>query len=358
MSLQNMGGTFLSNLIVKPQFLQWTAERIFEQSAFVQSGVVQRNAALDARSGGTRVRVPMLDAINPTEEVITSGNSWGTSGAGYLSSQNVTSDEQIMTLLHRGFQFATDDLSRLGSSADPLGHVANQLAAAIAKKKTGTLLAQLGGLFGNISGSGVLGANTYNATGTTTATSSNYLTAANVVKAKNKLGERGSELTAIAMHSNVAAYLEETGYMQVQVSGSSVSSASGLSGVSYNTFAGLRVIVDDQLDVISGGTATHLNKYPVYLFGQGCVAEGVQQDLRVETDRNKSSFQDLLIVDYHYGYHVSGTRWAASGDNPTNAATTGNLGATGSWALAYTNSKNIPLVRLLCNTPFDGGVYA
>jgi hypothetical protein len=358
MALQNQGGTFLSNLITRPEFLSYTSERIFEMSDFVRSGVVQRNAALDARAGGTRVRVPFFDAINPTEEQITSANNWGTSGAGYLTSQNVTADEQIMTILHRGFQYATDDLSRLGSGADPLAHVRDQLASAIAKRKTGTLLAQLGGLFGNISGSGVLGASTVNVSGTTTATSSNYLTAANVIKAKNKLGERGSELTAIAMHSNVAAYLEETGYMQVQVSGSTVSAASGLQGVSYNTFAGLRVIVDDQIDVISGGTATHLNKYPVYLFGQGVVAEGIQQDLRLETDRNKSSFQDLLIVDYHYGYHVMGTKWSAAGDNPTNAATSGNLGATGSWGLAYNNVKNVPLVRLLVNTPYDVGVYA
>jgi hypothetical protein len=358
MAQQNLGGTFLSDLISRPEFLSYTSERIFEQSAFLQSGVITRNAALDARAGGTRVRVPFFDAINPTEEVITSGNSWGTSGAGYLTSQGVTADEQIMTILHRGFQFGTDDLSRLGSGADPLGHVANQLAASIAKKKTGTLLAQIGGLFGNISGSGVLGANTYNATGTTSATSANYLTAANVIKSKNKLGERGSEMTAIAMHSSVANYLEETGFMQVQVSGSSVSAASGLNGVSYNTFAGLRVIVDDQLGVITGGTSTHLNKYPVYLFGAGVVGEGIQQDLRVETDRNKSSFQDLLIVDYHYGYHVAGTKWAAAGDNPTNAATTGNLGATGSWGLAYNNVKNVPMVRLLVNTPYDTGVYA
>lgn len=358
MALQNMGGTTLSNLVIRPEFLSYTAERIFEQSAFIGAGVVQRNAALDARAGGTRVRVPFFDPINPTEEQITSANNWGTSGAGYLTSQSVTADEQIMTILHRGFQYATSDLNVLGTGADPLAHVANQLAAAIAKKKTATLLAQLGGLFGNIAGSGVIGGNTFDATGTTTATSANYLTAANVVKAKNKLGERGSELTAIAMHSAVANYLEETGYMQVQVSGSTVSSASGLNGVSYNTFAGLRVIVDDQIGVISGGTATHLNKYPVYLFGSGVVAEGVQQDLRVESDRNKSSFQDLLIVDYHYGYHVSGTKWSAAGDNPLNDATTGNLGATGSWGLAYTNVKNIPLVRMLVNTPYDTGVYA
>lgn len=358
MAQQNMGGTFLSNLVTRPEFLSYTSERIFEMSRFIQSGVVQRNSALDARAGGTRVRVPFFDALNPTEEQIASSNSWGTSGAGYLTSQNVTADEQIMTILHRGFQYATDDLSKLGSGADPLAHVRDQLAAAINKKKTATLLAQLSGLFGNISGSGVLGANTVNVTGTTSATDANYLTAANVIKAKQKLGERGEELTAIAMHSAVAGYLEQTGYLQVQVSGGSVSAASGLVGVPYNTFAGLRVIVDDQIGVISGGTATHLNKYPVYLFGAGVVAEGIQQDLRVETDRNKSSFQDLLIVDYHYGYHVNGTKWSAAGDNPTNASTSGNLAATGSWGLAYDNAKNVPLVRLLVNTPFDAGVYA
>jgi hypothetical protein len=58
------------------------------------------------------------------------------------------------------------------------------------------------------------------------------------------------------------------------------------------------------------------------------------------------------------GYHVAGTRWAAAGDNPTNATSSGNLGATGSWALAYTTAKNIPLARLLVCTPYDTGVYA
>ncbi len=363
MSLQNQGGTFLSNLIVRPDFQAYTSERIFEQSKWIQSGIVQRNAALDARAGGTRVRVPGFDPINPTEEQIKSSNDWGTSGAGYLTPQALSTDEQIMTILHRGFSYGVDDLSKLGTGvSDPLAYVRDQLSAAINKKKTATLLAQLGGIFGGISAAGILGANTYNATGTTTATSANYLTAANVVKVKQVLGERSTELTSIAMHSAVAAYLEETGYLQVQSAGGSVYAGggvgAGLGAGLVGRFAGLNVIVDDQLGVIAGGTATHLNKYPVYVFGNGVIGEGVQQDLRVEYDRNKASFQDMLYVDYHMGYHVAGTRWAAAGDNPTNAATTGNLGATGSWALAYTNAKNIPLARLLVCTPYDTGVYA
>lgn len=360
MSLENVGGVFLSNLITRPQFNAWTAERIFEQSKWIQSGIVSRNSALDARAGGTRVRVPGFDPINPTEEQIKSSNDWGTSGAGYLTPQSITTDEQIMTILHRGFSYAADDLSKLGSGADPLAHVSNQLAAAINKKKTATLLAQLGGLFGGISANGILGPNALDVTGTTTATDANYLSAANAIKAKVKLGERGSELTTVAMHSAVAAHLETTGMLQVLSSGGSVFAGGGIGVGSTEVarFAGFNVIVDDQLAPISGGTSGHLMKYPVLFFGGSVIGEGVQQDLRVETDRNKSSFQDLLIVDYHYGYHVYGTRWAAAGDNPTNAATSGNLGNTGSYALAYTNSKNIPLVRLLVNTPFDTATYA
>ena len=91
------GGTFLSDLVSRPEFLQYTSEGIFEQSKWLQSGIIQRNAALDARAGGTRVRVPFHDPINPTEEQILSNATWGTSTAGYLTPQGTTADEQIMT---------------------------------------------------------------------------------------------------------------------------------------------------------------------------------------------------------------------------------------------------------------------
>lgn len=65
------GGTFLSNLVSRPEFLQYTAEGIFEQSKWIQSGIVQRNAALDARAGGTRVRVPFFDPIATSNSYIT-----------------------------------------------------------------------------------------------------------------------------------------------------------------------------------------------------------------------------------------------------------------------------------------------
>jgi len=359
--------TFLSNLVTLPEFLEYTAEGIFEQSKWIQSGIVQRNAALDARAGGTRVRVPFFDPIAPSETQILSNNTWG-GGGGYLVPQNVTADEQIMTILHRGFAYAADDLSKLGSGADPLAHVRNQLTAAINKLKTATLSAQLLGLFGGISGAGVLGPNQTDksfAGVPGSMTEANYLNVANVVAAKTKLGERGDNLDAIAMHSNVAFYLQQVGMLTFSTSALSASGAVvwggggvGITQTEVPFFAGMRVVIDDQLTYLTGGTATHVVKYPVYMFQSGIVSEGIQQDLRLAADRNILSMQDVLAVDYHYGYHVTGTKWAAAGDNPTNAATSGNLAATGSWNLVYSTTKQVPLVRLLVNTPFDVTAYS
>jgi hypothetical protein len=364
----NYGGTFLSNLVARPEFLQYTSEGIFEQSKWIQSGIVQRNAALDARSGGTRVRVPFFDPIAPTETQILSSNAWGGTSAGYLVPQNVTADEQIMTILHRGFAYAADDLSKLGSGADPLAHVRNQLTASINKLKTATLAAQLLGLFGGISGAGVLGPNQTDksfAGVPGSMTEANFLNVANVVAAKAKLGERSDELDAIAMHSNVAHYLQQIGMLVFSTSalstGGSIVWGGGGVGVNQTevaTFAGLRVVIDDQLTSLTGGTATHAVKYPIYLFASGVVSEGIQQDLRLAADRNILSMQDVLAVDYHYGYHITGTKWAANGDNPTNAATSGNLAATASWNLVFATTKMVPICRLLVNTPFDTSAYA
>ena len=362
------GGTFLSDLVSRPEFLQYTSEGIFEQSKWIQSGIVQRNAALDARAGGTRVRVPFFDPINPTEEQILSSAAWGTSGAGYLTPQKSTADEQIMTILHRGFAYAADDLSKLGSGADPLAHVRNQLTAAINKLKTATLKSQLLGLFGGISGSGVLGPNQFDASFAGvpgSMTEANFLNVANIVKAKAKLGERGDELDSIAMHSNVAFYLQQVGMLTFSTSALSASGSIvwggggvGVTQPEVATFAGLRVVIDDQLSYLTGGTSTHAVKYPVYLFKSGVISEGIQQDLRLAADRNILSMQDVVAVDYHYGYHITGTKWAAAGDNPTNAATTGNLAATGSWNLVFSTTKMVPIVRLLVNTPLDVTAYA
>ena len=351
------GGTFLSDLVTRPEFLSYISEEIFERCAWIQSGVMVRNSALDCRAGGVRVRVPFFQPINPTEEIIESNATWGTSGAGYLTPQKITADEQIMTILHRGFAYAVDDLSQLGSGADPMAAIRSYLAKAILKLRTSTLIAQVNGLFDTALADNVID----KCAGALTPDAANYLSAATMAEARAVLGERGEDITAIAMHSSVYYYLVQVGALtfsssslvdggQIQWGGGGINLRS--EDVAY--FLGARVIVDDMLTPLNEGTTGEYPCFPVYCFGGGVVNEGVQQELRTEVDRNILSKQDVMSLDYHYGCHIMGTTWAGAGDNPTNA----DLETGTNWDLVYQTNKLVPIVQLKVNTPIAPTPYA
>ena len=350
------GGTFLTDAVTRPEFLAYIAEAIYEQSAMLRSGAVVRNSALDARAGGVKVEVPTWKPIAPTEEVIESNATWGTSAKGYLTPQKISAGKQTAPIIHRGFAYAVDDLSRLGSGSDPMGQIRNYLADAINKLKMATLLGQLDGLFASayagletdVSGDVVPGS----------LTGANYLTAASAIAAKSKLGERADRLSVIIMHSSSYFYLQQVGMLTFSSdslsSGTDIKWGGGGVGITNDQvayFAGMRVIVDDNIKGVDGSsaTSTHALKYPVYMLAEGAIAEGVQQELRIEADRNILSKQDVISVDYHYGYHAFGSNYGGA-DNPTNAV----LATAGSWTNIYTDIRNFDIVRLMVNSPFGG----
>jgi hypothetical protein len=350
------GGTFLSDLVTRPEFLAYISEEIFERCAWIQSGVMVRNSALDCRAGGVRVRVPFFQPINPTEEIIRSDATWGTSGAGYLTPQKVTADEQIMTIMHRGFSYAVDDLSAMGSGADPMAAIRGYLTRAILKLRTTTLLAHLGGLFDTALADNEID----KCSGSSAPDATNYLSSAVFAEARAKLGERGEDITAVAMHSSVYYYLVQVGALtfsssslvdggQIQWGGGGINLRND--DVAY--FMGARVIVDDMLAPLNEGTTGEYPCFPVYCFGGGVVMEGVQQELRTEVDRNILSKQDVMSLDYHYGHHIMGTSWSAAGDNPTNT----DLETGTNWGMVYQTSKLIPIVRVKVNSPIAGTAY-
>ena len=351
------GGTFLSDLVTRPEFLSYISEEIFERCAWIQSGVMVRNSALDCRAGGVRVRVPFFQPINPTEEIIESNATWGTSGAGYLTPQKITADEQIMTILHRGFAYAVDDLSQLGSGADPMAAIRSYLAKAILKLRTSTLIAQVNGLFDTALADNVID----KCAGAGTPDAVNYLSAATFAEARAVLGERGEDITAIAMHSSVYYALVQVGALTFSssslVDGGQIQWGGG--GINLRSddvafFMGARVIVDDMLTPLNDGTTGEYPCFPVYCFGGGVVNEGVQQELRTEVDRNILSKQDVMSLDYHYGCHIMGTTWAGAGDNPTNT----ELENGANWSLVYQTNKLVPIVQLKVNSPIAGTPYA
>ena len=356
------GGTFLTDLVTRPEFLAYVQEEVYNQCAWIQSGVVTRNSALDCSAGGTRVRVPFFQPMVENEEVIESNSTWGDSGEGYLTPRKITADEQIMTILHRGGSYASDDLSRLGSGADPMAAIRSYLAKCILKLRTTTLLAQMEGLFGTALADNVLDASI----STTGALEANFLSASNVVKTQALLGERGDDLTTIAMHSNVAYYLRTVGALTFSTSALATGGdivwgggGIGLTSTEVAYFMGLRVVIDDLLKpTINAGGA---DQYPCYLMGGGSVAEGVQRAFKTEADRNILSQQDVMSWTHDYGFHVFGTSYTNAADNPTNTV----LETAGNWKCVYgavgtgnegDGSKLVPVAKLIVNSPLAANV--
>ena len=339
------GGTYVADLVKRPEFLQYLRQEIYARSQFIQSGVVARDPRLDARSGGVRIQVPYFAPINPTEEVITSSNTWGTSGAGYLTPQKISGDSMIASILHRGMAFAADDLSKLATGADPMAAINSYVADALNVKRTGTIVSMLTGILGS-----ALAANVTDVSAGTGG--AQYLSAASVTQAKVPLGERSTALSTIAVHPNVYHYLQQIG--QLTFSSSSLTAGGaiawggggvGVTSAQIAYFGGLRVIVDSQLPTSGSGATT---VYTSYLFGPGAISEGVQQDMRIEADRNLLSKQDVMAIDYHGAFSLIGVSWNSATDNPTNA----QLATAGNWTLKY-DARLLPVAALKTMNPFN-----
>ena len=349
----NWGSTFLGDLINNERFQAAVYQEIYNSFAFNNSGIIAPDSSIDVSEGGVSVTLPMVLPFEPYEEVIESNDTWGESGAGHLTPQKVNARTQIFPVMHRGFLVGADKLAKLGSGIDPLGAAAQYLGAGLASHKSATLIAMLAGLFAS---GGPLVANVLNVsrTGAGTSTDANFLTASNVVKAKNKLGERKKSLKKIAMHSDVHSQLEIAGMLtyastNLALGGAVILGAGGVNiqntDVAY--FAGMQVVIDDKLAPTTD--ATNGDKYPVYLFGDGVVRQGIQEPLNIDYGYNLESKQYMMSPDIHYSLGIYGLTYSGTLGSPTNAV----LGTAANWSLAYTGAnaaKMIPIIRMVVNS--------
>ena len=359
------GSTFLNDLIIRPEFAGSVLEEFFIRSQFVQSGIVQRNTAMDMTAGGVVVNVPFFKEFVAVEEAIDSTDVWGESGKGYLSPQRINMSNYQVPVVHRGWAAAADDISRLGSGEDPLSAIRSYIANNMAKNRQEYLLALLDAVFDDSNGAlagnslGDLGAATGTASADTTA--ANHISASKVIEAQNLLGERGSDLSVIAMHSAVYNQLKVQGLLTFSSPAAPGTTSDivwggggiGVSNTEIAYFAGMRIVVSDQLVLPKGGAATgDAMKYPVYVFQPGAVQEGVQSGLRIEADRQVLSKQDVISLDYHYLLGIPGISWGGSvgGVFPKNS----DIATATNWTLAWGHREYVPIVHFIVNSPFGG----
>lgn len=341
-----------TRLATSAQFERYLTDEIYFRSAFVQSGVL----ALDPRLngvGGVKAEIPFFSPLNFTEESVNSSNSWGTAGTGNYTTQKTSAGTQYGVWTTRGAAFAADDLSQVQVGEDALGNIRSQLAADIATKQTTKLLSMLTGVCGT-----ALAGNTLDLSEATAGSEAeaNYLNVANVTKAKYLLGERAGSVNTIAMHSLVAARLEEIGMLTFSApAGVTTSSAIqfggggvGVSAPEVGVFAGLRVIKDDSLPIV--GTSGENQQFVCYIFGSGAVKTGSQFGMQIETERNILSRQNIMTVTYNNAMHIPGVSWSSANTDPENT----DLANAGNWSFVYDDLRTIPVVQLTINSPYGG----
>ena len=309
----------ITRLATSAPFGRYLQEEIFQQSAFYTSGILAADARLN-NTIGTRVELPFFAPLNYIEERVDSSDTWGLNQSGYYTSQKTKASTQYGTITTRGAMFAADDLHTYQTGEDALANIRSQLARDMARKMNQKLISQVWGL---VSADGaplnethVCDVSVCNGN----VTVGNTLSPTSVTGAKYLLGERSNSVDAIAVHPDVAAWLETAGmltYTNVTDTTNAASSIWGSGGIGLSStqvalFAGLRVVVDEQLPVIcnDGGPA----QYHCYLFGNGVVRTGQQFPLNIETERNIASLQDVFAVTYSA---TSCTSWAPPGPPTT-----------------------------------------
>ena len=288
--------------------------------------------------------------LNYIEERVDSSDTWGLNQSGYYTSQKTKASTQYGTITTRGAMFAADDLHTYQTGEDALANIRSQLARDMARKMNQKLISQVWGL---VSADGAPLNETHVcdvSVCTGDVTVGNTLSPTSVTGAKYLLGERSNSVDAIAVHPDVAAWLETAGmltYTNVTDTQPTLLPASGVPAASVchppRSLCSLVCVWWSTSNCPSSATLTVPAQYHCYLFGNGVVRTGQQFPLNIETERNIASLQDVFAVTYSNLMHVMGTSWTSNYDGPTNE----QLRDPSNWSLAYCDSRRlIPLVDI------------
>ncbi|OLA76469.1 MAG: hypothetical protein BHW55_07740 [Candidatus Melainabacteria bacterium 35_41] len=319
--------------------VSYALEQTTYNSNLVQCGIMARSAEFDALANatGTTVNMPFWKDLEGDSEVLP------TDGSTKLSTTDIGTGLDKAAINHRGKAFKVNDLVQElakvqanDPNADPMAVIASRIGAYWDGEYQKILLSILKGAFAATSMADLV----LDITAGTSA-ADRTANADTLIDAEGKLGDRGSQLQAIMMHSATERKLRKDDLIDY------IKPSEGGKPLAY--YGDKRVIVNDELPVekITEGQSpnqTTKTVYTTYLFGAGAVAlgEGTPDYPALETDREALAGNDILISRRKNLIHPRGIKFkgSPSGVSPTNAEF-----ATGTnWERAY-QPKHIKVVQ-------------
>ena len=314
----------IADVIVPAQFTSYIVENSIEKSALVQSGIVVRNAAIDAQlqAGADSFTVPFWKDLADDEANIANDNP-----AILAVPRKLSSGKQIVRKSFLHSSWAAMNLASELSGSDALARIQDRAAAYWARQAQKRLVASLNGiLVGNADM--VLDI-------TAAAGAAALFSPGAVIDAAKTLGDGMDGLSAIAMHSDVYSAALKADLIVTQPASD---------GSWFRTYRGLAVIVDDGLPVDTG-------KYTTVLFGPGAVGYGMSDpriaagtEIENVPGAGNGGGQQILHSRVNLALHPLGFQWketTVAGDSPTIA----ELALPANW-LRVAERKNVPLAFL------------
>lgn len=317
-------GTTLQDIInPTPFFTNYVVNRTEELSAIFQSGILTRDSQFDrlASEPAQVHNMPFFNDLTGDSEDIIEGQD--------LTADKITSNQDTSTTIRRAKMWSSTDLAAQLSGTDPMKAIGDLTAGFWARDHQKELLNILDGVFSSTSMTGHV-LNITDGVGK----AANFSGEA-FIDAMQLMGDARNSLTAVVMHSATRSYLDKLNLIQT---------IRQSDAVSFDTYMGRRVIVDD-------GCPVDTDKYTTYLFGEGAIAYGVGNPVglkqaAVDRDEKKGSGIDYLIMRKAFILHPRGVAWQNKTRAHVESVSRDELKDSKNWKRVY-DPKKIRIVKFV-----------
>lgn len=304
-------------------FENYVVNRTSELSAIFQSGIITRDSEFDqlASEAAQVHNMPFFTDLNGDSEDIVEGTS--------LTEAKIGSKMDTSTTIRRAKMWGATDLSAQLAGTDPMSAIGDLVAGFWARDHQKELLNILDGVFAATSMSDHV-LDISGKTGKAAAFSGEAF-----IDAMQLMGDARNSLTAVVMHSATKSYLDKLNLIQT---------IRQSDAVSFDTYMGRRVIVDDSCPAAAGN-------YTTYLFGEGAIAYGVGSPVglvpvEVDRDKRKGSGVNYLISRKAFIMHPRGVAWKNKTRAHAESVSRTELKDAGNWERVY-EPKQIRIVKFV-----------
>lgn len=334
------GKTQLADVIVPEVFTSYVQQITEEKSRIIQSGIVSRDERLDGflAGGGLTAHMPSFkDLDNDAENVSTDQPTDS-------APNKIQTSQEIVVRLSRNNSWSSYDLVQALIGADPMEAIASRVGDYWTRRLQAAFVSTIRGIYADNAAAPagtehVQNDMTHNISGASFTDGVTNFNAEAFIDATLTMGDSMQSLTGTMVHSIVFGRMQKNNLIDF------IPDSRG--EIMIPTFLGREVVIDDGVP-FAGGV------FETWLFSRGCTRLGVgSPSVPTEVDRapatgngggSETLYNRVELCIHPVGHAYIGTP-AAGG--PSNAATTNNLAAAGSWKRAFTERKQIKMARLI-----------